>query len=78
MADLIDSVRRNDGIRIGRFILFELGIDAREPFVENFGWARIERRKRPYNTGFTLGDYQFGARYKEQRRSDDGHAKIVL
>ena len=75
---MIDSVRRNDGIRIGRFILFKLGVDAREPFVENFCRSRIERRKRTDNARFALGDHQFRARYEEQRRPDDRHAQIVL
>ena len=72
MADLID-VRRNDGIRLAN-ILFELGIDAREPFVENFGGARIERGKDPI-MGFTgrlpiRGPIQGTAAIRRRARED--------
>ena len=78
MANLINRIRRDNGIWIGGFIFFQLGVDAGQPLVKDMGWARIEGWKRANNASFTLSDNKLWARNKKQRRANDGDAQITF
>src|SRR3546814_5851176 len=48
-----------------------------QPFVEERLRPRVERRKTADDARLALCDDQFGSRYNEQWRSDDGQAQAV-
>src|SRR3546814_441648 len=77
MDDLVDRVGRRQAVGIvavpcGKF----LG-DLMQPFVEERLRPRVERRKTADDARLALCDDQFGSRYDEQWRSDDGQAQAV-
>jgi len=72
MHDLVDGNRADD--RFGMFFLIggEVGLDLREPGIEQGCRARIERRERADDTGLALGGDQGRAAGDKQRRGNHG------
>jgi hypothetical protein len=55
----------------------QLLLDLREPFVEQFGGARVERRERTDDARLALREHEFGIADDKHRRGDDGQAQIL-
>ena len=77
MHDLVHRDRADDGIRIRRLVLGERRLDLREPFVEQFGGARVQRRKRADDARLALREHEFGIADDEHRRGDDGQREML-
>ena len=78
MHDLVDRKRRHHSIRVCRLVVRQLGGNALQPFVQHFGRARVEGRKRADNTGLALGNNQIRVGDDKQRRTDNRQAQIAL
>jgi hypothetical protein len=76
--DLVHRERRRQAMRIGLVPGGELFLDARDPFVEQRGRPRVQRRERADHAGLALGDHEIGHRDDEQWRADHGYRQTAL
>ena len=76
--DLVDRVGGRRAVRMFGIPFPELVRDALQPFVEQLGRTRIERRKRADDTSLALGNDEVGIRDDEEWRADGGDAQALL
>ncbi len=76
VADLVDSERRDDLVRVRGLVGGELHLDTDDPLVEEFRRPRIQRRKGADDSGLALRDDEIGSGDNEHRRADDRQPKV--
>mmetsp|Transcript_42313 Transcript_42313/g.99247 ORF Transcript_42313/g.99247 Transcript_42313/m.99247 type:complete len:430 (-) Transcript_42313:2872-4161(-) len=75
--DLVDRKRRRRPVRVGLVVGGQGLGDLGQPFVEQLGRARIERRHRSDDAGLALLDDELGVADDEQRRADGGQRQVL-
>ena len=74
--DLVDRERRRRPFGMRFVVGGEFFLDAMQPFVEQLGRARVERRECTDDAGLALRDDQFRPRNDELRRADQRQAEF--
>src|SRR3546814_18047738 len=77
MDDLVDRIGRREAVGIVAVPRGEFLGDLVQPFVEERLRTGVERGEAADDARLALRDDEFGPRYDEQWRSDDGQAQPV-
>src|SRR3546814_18937823 len=77
MDDLVDRIGRREAVGIVAVPRGEFLGDLVQPFVEERLRTGVERGEAADDARLALRDDEFGPRYDEQWRSDDGQAQTV-
>lgn len=75
--DLVHRDRADHRLRMPFAMRGQLVLDLREPAVEQFGRARVERRERADDARLALREHQLGVTDDEHRRGDDGQRQAL-
>ncbi len=75
--DLVDRQRPDHGVRMRGAVGGEVGLDLREPVVQHFGGARVERRERAHDAGLALRQHQLRIADDEHRRADHRQRQVL-
>ena len=79
---LVDDKVHREGrrglLRVRSVMLRQRGLNLRQPLIEPFQGARVERRKGSHDAGLALGNDQLGIRNNEQGRCHGGQGQAPL
>jgi hypothetical protein len=76
--DLVDRKRRRRPFGMRLVVGRELLLDPPQPFVQQLGRPRVQRRKTSDHARLALRDHEIGHRNDEQRRTDHGNGQTAL
>src|SRR5258708_36588744 len=78
MHDLVQCKGGRETVGMRLVMRREFLLDARQPFVQQRRWPRIQRRKGSDDARLALGNHQFGHGNNEQRRTDHGNRQTTF